>query len=66
MARESYKPILVGKGAALVKKVGIEARQDIEKLVGTKVYLNLEVLVREDWFNNKKMMKELGYVVNED
>ena len=63
VARESHKPILVGKSGATIKKIGEKSRQKIEKIVGGQVYLNLNVVVREDWANNVGVMKDLGYVV---
>lgn len=63
VSRDSHKPILIGKGGATIKEIGTLARKGIEKLMGQKVFLGLEVSVRENWFENKKLMKELGYVV---
>lgn len=59
--KESHKGIIIGKGGAMLKKIGTSARIDIEKLVGTKVNLNLWIKVREDWRNSPGVMKELGY-----
>jgi GTP-binding protein Era len=61
--RDSHRPIVVGKGAAGIKKIGMQARAEIEKMVGTKVFLKLEVKVRKDWAHNDRMMKDLGYAV---
>ncbi len=63
VSKESYKPILIGKGGATIKQIGMLARKGIEKMNGGQVFLNLEVSVREGWFDNKRLMKELGYVV---
>lgn len=63
VSKESHKPILIGKGGETIKEIGTLSRKGIEKMLGQKVFLNLEVLVREDWFDNTKLMKELGYVV---
>lgn len=65
VSRESHKPIVIGKGAQVIKKIGTRARKEIEKMLGKKVFLSLEVTCREDWFNNKRMMKELGYALDE-
>lgn len=62
--RESHKGIIVGQGAKTIKEIGTQARKEIEKMLGHKVFLKLEVVVRDSWFENKKMMKDLGYVVN--
>lgn len=63
VAKESHKPILIGKGGVTIKEIGMLARKGIEKMMGQKVFLGLEVSIRENWFENKKLMKELGYVV---
>ncbi len=63
VAKESHKPILIGKGGETIKQIGMLARKQVEKMMDQKVFLGLEVSVRENWFENKKIMKELGYVV---
>ncbi len=60
-ARESQKAILIGKGGEAIKKVGTQARQDIEAFVGKKVFLELSVKVVKDWRDNEKMLKRFGY-----
>jgi len=45
----------------MLKEIGILSRIDIEKLLGTKVYLELFVKVEKDWTKDKKMLKEFGY-----
>lgn len=59
--KESHKGIIIGKGGNVLKKVGTLARQDMERLFETKVYLNLWVKVKEDWRNSDFMLNELGY-----
>ena len=59
--RESKKNIIIGKGGQMIKKVGIEARKDIEAFTGKHVYLNLFVKVRNNWRNNLKDLKYFGY-----
>lgn len=59
--RESQKGIVIGAKGSLLKKIGQEARRDIEGLTGTDVYLDLWVKVRADWRNKAKALKELGY-----
>ena len=59
--KESHKGIIIGKNGALLKKVGTLAREDIERLLGTKVFLRLWVKVKEDWRNSDFMLNELGY-----
>ncbi len=63
VSKESHKPILIGKGGVTIKEIGTLARKSIEKMMDQKVFLGLEVTVRENWFENKMIMKELGYVV---
>jgi GTP-binding protein Era len=58
--RASQKRIVVGKGGQRVKEVGTRARQDIERLLGTRVYLELFVKVEEDWRNSARALNELG------
>lgn len=58
--RESQKRIVIGKGGARLKEVGTRARQDIERLVGTRVYLELFVKVEADWRNSERSLNELG------
>jgi GTP-binding protein Era len=59
--RESQQGIVVGSGGAMVKLVGTEARVDLEKLLGTKVYLDLAVRVRKDWRADGAQIKRFGY-----
>jgi GTPase len=58
--RDSQKGIIIGKGGAKLKKIGTEARADIEKLLGTNVYLQLFVKVVEDWRNRERELDEMG------
>lgn len=59
--RQSHKGMVIGKGGAMLKKIGSQARADLEMLFGTKVFLQLWVKVKEDWRNSGFMLKELGY-----
>ncbi len=59
--RDSQKAILIGKKGTALKKVGEEARREIESFLGRNVYLELWVKVKEKWRKNKKFLKELGY-----
>lgn len=59
--KENHKHIIVGKGGAMIKKIGTAARLDIEKLVDTRVNLELFVKVREGWQGDLIMLKDLGY-----
>lgn len=59
--RDSQKGIIIGKQGAMLKKIGIEARKDIEYLIGEKINLKLWVKVREDWRNKRQTLRALGY-----
>jgi GTP-binding protein Era len=58
--RPSQKKIIIGKGGSRIKDIGTKARVDIEKLLGTKVYLKLFVKVVEDWRNRESDLDEMG------
>ncbi|OQX82037.1 MAG: GTPase Era [Candidatus Omnitrophica bacterium 4484_70.1] len=59
--RVSQKKIIIGKDASFIKKIGVEARADLESLLRKKVYLELEVKVIKDWQKKIRILKELGY-----
>lgn len=59
--KSSHKPILLGRHGEMIKSIGIHARESIEKLLDTSVYLTLWVKVKEDWRNNQSVLNELGY-----
>lgn len=61
--RESQKPIIIGNKGQAIKRIGIEARKDIEKFVESKVYLELFVKVNKDWRNNPSKLKGFGFEV---
>lgn len=58
---KSQKGILIGKGGNLLKKIGTEARLELEKITEKKVYLELQVKVEKDWRKKEKILKSLGY-----
>ena len=60
--RDSQKGILIGKGGAMLKKVGTEARTDIEKFFDKRVYLELFVKVEPNWRNRENKLKAFGYI----
>ena len=60
--RDSQKGILIGRGGEKIKRVGIEARQDIEKFFDKKVYLELFVKVEKDWRNRENKLRQFGYI----
>lgn len=59
--RDSHKGIIIGKGGAMLKKIGTQARVDIEKLVEMQVNLKLWVKVKKDWRDSDFLMKNFGY-----
>lgn len=63
--RDSQKGIVIGKNGNLLKEVGRLAREEIEKLLGSKVFLEIWVKVRKDWRNQQAHLKELGYNLND-
>ena len=60
-SRQSQKGILIGHRGQMLKKVGTEARIELEKFLGKKVYLELHVKVGDEWRNNEKMLDNFGY-----
>lgn len=59
--RDGQKAIVIGKHGTMLKKVGSYARQDIEKLLNRKVFLQLWVKVKADWSDNDRALRQLGY-----
>jgi GTP-binding protein Era len=59
--RDSQKGIIIGKKGSKLKQIGEEARKEIEKLTGSKVFLELFVRVDKDWSRNDKTLKKFGY-----
>lgn len=59
--RDSHKGIVIGKGGAMLKKIGSNARYEIERLLESKVNLKLWVKVRKDWRDSDSMIKNFGY-----
>ncbi|HEX5214157.1 MAG TPA: GTPase Era [Vicinamibacterales bacterium] len=57
---DSQKPIVVGRGGDMIKRIGTEARKDLEAMLGGKVYLELHVKVREDWRDDERILDEIG------
>ena len=56
--RESHKCIIIGKNGQMLKRIGTYAREDIEKMVGRKVNLQLWVKVKKDWINDQTIVKQ--------
>ena len=59
--RESQKGIVIGAKGSLLKLIGRQAREDIENLLGNKVYLDLWVKVKADWRNRENILRQFGY-----
>ena len=59
--KASHKGIIIGKGGAMLKKIGESARRDIERFMGTKVYLQTWVKVKENWRDSDAMLRNFGY-----
>lgn len=66
VSKESHKAIVIGKGATVIKDIGMKARKEIEKLMGEKIFLDLKVQSKPEWFENKRIMKELGYATKSE
>jgi len=61
VARNSQKGIIIGNQGAAIKRLGTDARKEIEKFIGRNVYLDLYVKVKEDWRDDAKSLKGFGY-----
>jgi GTP-binding protein Era len=61
VSRESQKAIMLGHGGKAIKRLGTDARKDLEKFTGKKVYLELSIKVKKDWRNNEQELKRFGY-----
>lgn len=59
--RSSQKPIVIGRQGSMIKRIGTEARQELEKLLGTKVYLDLHVAVHERWRDDQRFLGDLEW-----
>jgi GTP-binding protein Era len=59
--RSTQKGIVIGKQGTMLKKIGHQARRDIERLLGNKVYLELWVKVKKDWRNQERYLSEFGF-----
>ena len=59
--RDSQKGIIIGKGGEAIKKVGIEARRDLEQMLGCKVFLDMQVKVKKNWRRDLNQIRRFGY-----
>jgi GTP-binding protein Era len=60
--RQSQKHIIIGKGGASIKRLGMEARKDIEKFLSQRVHLELYVKIKEKWRDDDRSLKSFGYL----
>jgi GTPase len=58
--RESQKPIVIGRGGEMIKRIGTDARRDLESLLDARVFLDLHVKVNPDWRENERILDDLG------
>lgn len=66
VSRDSQKGIIIGKKGEGIKRLGMEARKDIETFVGKGIYLDLFVKVEKDWRNNDRNLRQFGYLLQDD
>jgi GTP-binding protein Era len=60
--RDSQKGIIIGKGGTMLKRVGVEARKDIETFFGKRVFLEVFVKVEPNWRNRENKLRQFGYI----
>jgi len=58
--RESQKPIVIGRGGEMIKRIGTAAREDLERFFDTKVFLDLHVRVKSEWREDERVLNDLG------
>ena len=59
--KASHKGIIIGKNGSMLKKISTEAREDCERFMGTKVFLQTWVKVKENWRDSQAMIRNFGY-----
>lgn len=64
--KDSQKGIVIGKRGRMIKKIGVDARAELEKMLGRQVYLDLHVKVLKNWRSNEEFMKRVGYHMPKD
>jgi len=64
VGKDSHKKIVIGKGGETIKQIGMLSRKDIEEFVQRKVFMQTNVIVKENWYENNLMLKDLKYVVS--
>ena len=63
--KESHKAIVIGAKGSGLKKIGVESRKEIERLLGRQIHLELRAVAKPGWAKDARRMEELGYVVPE-
>jgi GTP-binding protein Era len=58
--QESQKPIVIGRAGDMIKRIGTEARQDLEKFFGSRIFLDLRVKVKANWRDDERVLDDLG------
>jgi len=58
--RESQKPIVIGRGGEMIKRIGTAAREDLERFFGTRVFLDLQVKVKSEWREDDRLLQQIG------
>lgn len=61
VARKTQKPIIIGKGGSLIKRLGTQSRKSLETFLETKVFLELHVKIKDGWRNDDRLLKHFGY-----
>ena len=61
VVRESQKGMIIGKRGEAIKRIGTEAREDLEHILGTRVYLDLSVKLKKNWRRDASQIKRFGY-----
>jgi len=59
--KETHKSIILGKQGAMIKRIGKAAREDIERMLGTRVFLEIFVRIQKDWTRSPHLLREMGY-----
>lgn len=59
--KDSQKPILIGKKGSMIKEIGIASRKELETIYDSKIFLSLDVKVKENWRDNNNFLKDIGY-----
>jgi GTP-binding protein Era len=64
--KDTHKAIVIGSGGAMLKQIGADARHEMQRMIGTKVFLELWVKVRKNWRQDEREVRRLGYTTDEN